>query len=200
MLFLQKYLTNFQKLFLSKRRERWLLWLKTSSAQILWFCNSNVTTFPTSRKCKNFNFSLYTVPAEMLYLQKYLTNFQKLFLSIRRERWLLWLKTSRAPIFWFCNSNVTTFPKSRKCKNFNFSIYTVPAEMLYLQKYFTNFLKVFLPERRGISLLWFKISRAQIFWFCSSNAATFPTSSKCKNFNFSLLHCPSRNAISPERI
>ena len=46
-------------------------------ARIFWFCN-NVTTFPTSRKCKNFNFSLYTVPAEMLYLQKYLTNFQKL--------------------------------------------------------------------------------------------------------------------------
>ena len=39
----------------------------------------SVTTFPTSRKCINFNFSLYTVPAEMLYLQKYLTNFQKLF-------------------------------------------------------------------------------------------------------------------------
>ena len=35
-----------------------------------------VTTFPTSQRCKNFNFSLYSVLAEMLYLQKYLTNFQ----------------------------------------------------------------------------------------------------------------------------
>ena len=43
------------------------------------FYSSNVTTFPTSRKCKNFNFSLYTVLEEMLYLQKYLTKFQKLF-------------------------------------------------------------------------------------------------------------------------
>ena len=85
MLYLQKYLTNFQKLFFAERWGRWLLWLKISIAQIFWFCNSNVTTFPTSRKCKNFNFSLYTVPAEMLYLQKYLTNFQKLFFWLKDE-------------------------------------------------------------------------------------------------------------------
>ena len=34
--------------------------------------------FPTSRKCKKFNISLFTVRAEMLYLQKYLKNFQTL--------------------------------------------------------------------------------------------------------------------------
>ena len=113
--------------------------LKISSAQIFWFCNSNVTTFPTLRKCKNFNFSLYNVPVN---LQKYLTNFQKLSLAGRWERLLLWLKISSAQIFWFCNSNVTTFPTSRKCNNFNFSIYTVPAEMLYPQKYLTNFQKL----------------------------------------------------------
>ena len=43
------------------------------------FCNGNVTNFPTSRKCKNFNSSLYTVPAEMLYFRNYLTNSQKTF-------------------------------------------------------------------------------------------------------------------------
>ena len=181
-LYLQKYLTNFQKLFFA---ERLAIVVEISSAQMFWFCNNNVTTFPTSRKCKNFNFSLYTVPAEMLYLQKYLTNFQKLFLAERWGRWLLWLKISSAQIFWFCNSNVTTFPTSRKCKNFNFSLYTVPAEMLYLQKYLTNFQKLFLAERWGRWLLWLKISIAQIFWFCNSNVTTFPTSRKCKNFNFS---------------
>ena len=61
------------------------MWLKISSAQTFSFSNSNVTTFPTSQKCKNFNFSLYTVLAEMPYLQKYLTNFQKLFFSLKEE-------------------------------------------------------------------------------------------------------------------
>ena len=112
------------------------MWLKISSAQIFCFCNSNVATFPSSRKCKNFNFSLYTIPAEMLYLQR-------LLLAERCGRWLLWLKILCAQIFWFCNRNVTTFPKSRKCNNFNFYLYTVPGEMLYLQKYLTNFWKLF---------------------------------------------------------
>ena len=78
MLYLQKYLTNFQKLFLAERSGTWLLCSKIWNAPTLWFCNSHFTTFPTSRKCRNFNFPLYTVPAEMPYLQKYLTNFQKL--------------------------------------------------------------------------------------------------------------------------
>ena len=76
----------FKNFFSAKRSGKWLLWLKISSAQIFWFCNSNVTTFPTSRKCNNFNFSIYTVPAEMLHLQKYLTNFQKLSFSWRMRK------------------------------------------------------------------------------------------------------------------
>ena len=100
---------------------RWLLWLKISSAQIFWFCNSNVTTFPTSRKCKNFNFSLYTVPAEMLYLQKYLTNFQKLFFGWKmRGRWLLWLKISSAQIFGFA---IATLPLFQHPENVKISIF-----------------------------------------------------------------------------
>ena len=117
------------------------MFLKISSAQIVCFCNSNVTTFPKSRKCKNFNFSIYNVPAEMLYLQKNLTNFQNTLLAERCGRWLLWLTISSVQTFCFWNSNVTTFPTARKCKNFNFSLYPVPAEMLYFQKYSTNFQK-----------------------------------------------------------
>ena len=115
------------------------MWLKISSAHISWFCNSNVTTFPTSRKCKNFNFSLYTFPAEMLYLQKYLTNFQKLSFGWKMRKVAIVVEISIAQIFWFCNSNATNFSTSRKCKNFYFPLYTVPAEMLYVQNYLTNF-------------------------------------------------------------
>ena len=114
----------------------------------IFFTVATLQHFQHPKKWKNFNFSLYTVLEEMLYLQKYLTNFQRLFLSKRRERWLLWLKISSAQIFWFCNSNVTTFPTSRKCKNFNFSLYTFPVEILYLQKYLTNFQKLLFGSRK----------------------------------------------------
>ena len=164
---------------------------KISIAQIFWFSNSNATTFPKSRKSKNFNFSLYTVPAEMLYLQKYLTNFQKLFLVKWRGRWLLWLKTSSSQIFWFCNSNAKTFPTFRKCKNFNFSLYTVPAEMLCLQKYLTNLQKLFFGLNTRKVAMVVENSSARIFWFWYSNVTTFPTSRKCKIFNFSPYTVPA---------
>ena len=160
-----------------------------SSAQTFWFSNGNVTTFPTFRKCKNFNFSLYTVPAEMLYLQRYLTNFQKLFLAERRGRWLLWLKISSAQIFWFSNSNVTTFPTSRKCKKFDFSFYTVPAEMLYLHSFLTNFQKHFfmLKEEDGGYCRWeFPVHRHFGFPMATLQLFQHPENVKISIFPFTL--------------
>ena len=183
------------------------MWLKIWRTQIFWFCNSNVTTFPTSRKCKNFNFSHYTVPAEVLYFQKYLTNFQKLFFWLKEEeRGYCGSKFQVHRYFGFAiatlqlfqlpqNVKISIFPlqcpsrnvvspeifnefsktffgwktkkvsivvKNFKCPDildfeiatlklfqnpenvkFQFSIYTVPAEILYLQKYSTNFQKLF---------------------------------------------------------
>ena len=94
-------------------------------------------------KCKNFSFSLYTVLAEMLYLQKFLTNFQKLSFGWKTRKVAIVVENSIAQIFWFCNGNGTTLPTSKKCKNFNFSLYTVTAEMLYLQKYLAKSQKRF---------------------------------------------------------
>ena len=79
--YLQKFLTNCQKLFYRWKTRKVAIVVEISSAQTFSFFSSNVTTFPTSRKCKNYNFSFYNVPAEMLYLQKYLTNFQNLFIG-----------------------------------------------------------------------------------------------------------------------
>ena len=169
------------------------MWLKISSAQIFWFCNSNVTTFPTSRKCKNFNFSLYTIPAEMLYLQKYLTNFQKLFLAERRlEGGYCGWKFQVHRHFCFCNSNVTTFPTSRKCNNSNFYRFTlVPAEMLYLQKYFRLFKNFLLDERWERWLLRLKFQVHRRFAFAIATLPLFQHSRKCKNSNFSLYTVPA---------
>ena len=145
MLYLQKYLTNFQKLsFVAERRGRWLLWLKISSAQIFWFCNSNVTTFPTSRKCKNFNFSLYTVPAEMQYLQKYLTNFQKLSFGLKDEEggYCGWKFQVRRD-FAFA---IATLPLFQHPENVKFQFFPLdcPSRNAVSSKVFNEFSKTFL--------------------------------------------------------
>ena len=132
----------FKNFLLAERWGRWLLWLKISSAQTFCFCNSVVTTFPTSRKCKNLIFPFRLSGQKCCIFKSISRIFKNFLLAETWGRWLLWLKISSVPIFWFFNRNVTTFPTSRKCNNFNFSLYTVPAEMLYLQKYLTNFQKL----------------------------------------------------------
>ena len=165
MLYLQWYLLNFQKLFFAERRGRWLLWLRISWAQTFSFCYSNVTAFPTSWKCKNFNFSLYTVPAEMLYLQRYLTNFQKLFFG--------WKKINVAIVVWKFQGHrhfrcaiatLQLFQNPENVKISIFSLYTVPAEMLYLQRYLTNFQKLFFRwKERKVAIVVDTFKRTDIF-------------------------------------
>ena len=125
MLYLQKYLTNFQKLFFRWKKSKVAIGVVNFKAQTISFSNGNVTIFPTSRNCKNFNFPLYTFPAEMLYLRSIWRIFKNFFFAERRGGWLLSLTISSAQTCWFSYSNVTTFPTSSKCKNFNFRLFTV---------------------------------------------------------------------------
>ena len=122
--------------------------------------------FSNTGKCKNFNFP--HTSREMLYLQKYLTNFQKRFFWKMRKVPLHTIAT--LPIFQ---------PENVKISN------TVPAEMLYLQKYLTNFQKRFSGWKMmkvAIVVENFKCTDILVLQY---NGTNFPTSRKCKNFNFS---------------
>ena len=122
-----------KNVFFAERYGRWLLYLKISIPQTFSFCNSNATNFPKSRKCQNLNFSLYTVPAEMLYLQKCLTDFQKLSLTERRGRWLLWFKISIAQNFGFAIATLQIF---QHLENVKISIFpfTLSQQKCYIFK------------------------------------------------------------------
>ena len=122
----------------------------------------------------------------MLYLQRYLTNFQKLFFGWKKRKLAIAVENFKCTEIWFSNSNVTTF--SWKW------LYTVAAEMPYLQKYLTNFQKLFFRwKKRKVAIVVGKFQVHRHFLFSNGNVTTFPTSQKCKNLNFFLLHCPGRN-------
>ena len=158
MLHLQKYFKNFLKLFLAQRRGRWRFWLKISSAQVFWFCNSNVTTFPTSRKYKKFNFSIYQFAAEMLYLLKYLRNFFKTFFRLKEEEpgYCGW-KFNVRRYFRFAVATLQPFLQPQNIK-FQFFHLPIPSRNAISLEVFDEFFKTFfLAERRGTWLLWLKI-------------------------------------------
>ena len=131
------------------------LWLKISRAQIFWFCNANVTTFPTSRKCKNFSSSLYTVPAEMLYFRKYLTNSQKTFFgwTMVKVGYCGW-KFQGLRCFGFAMATLQLFQHPENVK-ISILPFTLSQQKCYIfESIYRILIKLFLAKRWWMWLLW----------------------------------------------
>ena len=140
----------------------------------------NVTTFPTSQKCKNFNFWHLHCPGRNVISPEVFNEFSKTFFSPKEEEagYCGW-KFQVHRYFHFPIATLQLFQHPRKCKNFNFSLYTVLAEMLYLQKYLTNFQKLFFRwKKRKLDYCHWKFQVHRHFRFAKGNVTTFPTSQK----------------------
>ena len=69
--------------------------------------------------------------------------------------------------------------------------------MLYLQNYLTNFLNLsFDWKMRRVAIMVENFTWSDILVLPIATLPHFPTSRKCKKFQFFHLHFPSRNAIS----
>ena len=124
MLYLQKYLTNFQKRFSGWKMMKMAIVvenLKCTEPLVLPWQRYN---FSYIWICKNFSFSLYTVPAEMPYLQKYLMNFQKLFWLKDKEGGYCGWKFQFHRNFGFAIATLQIFqhPKNVKISIFPFTL------------------------------------------------------------------------------
>ena len=167
----------------------WLFWLKILSSQIFWFSNSNFSTFPTSRKWKNFNFSHYPVPAEMLYLQKYLTNFQKLFFWLKdKERRYTGWKFEMHRHYSFAIATLQLFQHSEHVKFQLFPLHC-PSRSPISSKAFDEFSKTFFylkdKERRYCGLK-FKMQRHFSFAIATSQFLQHPENVKISIFSLML--------------
>ena len=65
--------------------------LKVSGAQIFLFCNGKVKIFRIFKIWKFATFNLYTVPAKILYLQRYSPDFRNRWLSCTKLRVGIWV-------------------------------------------------------------------------------------------------------------
>ena len=130
------------------------------------FAMATLLLFRLSRTCKNFNFFLLHCPSRNAISSKVFNEFSKTCSWAERlGMWLLLVKKLKMhrPILVLQYATFKTFPTSRKCKNFNFSHYTVPAEMSISSKVFNEFEKFFLAERWGMWLFCLKIWNAHTF-------------------------------------
>ena len=102
-------------------------------------CHLQHLKFPT--------FNLYTVPAKILYLQRYSTDFRNLCLSkesLRMDIWVASLKCAGILLLKWQGENFA----SRNIWNFaTFNLHTVSAKILYLQRYSTDFRNLCLSSK-----------------------------------------------------
>ena len=120
---------------------------KVSGAQIFYFCNGKVKTLRIDNIWNFATFNLYTVPGKILYLQRYSTDFRNLCLSSKMLRWAFGRKVSGAQVFYFCNGKVKTLRIDNIWNFATFNLYTVPAKILYLQRYSIDFRNLCLSSK-----------------------------------------------------
>ena len=80
-----------------------------------------------------------------------------------------------------------------------FNMYSVPAKILYLQRYWTDFRKLRhqLEDVEGGHLRW-KVSGTQVFYVCNGELGNFAHREHFKFCHFQHVHCASKNPISPK--
>ena len=71
----------------------WAFGWKVSGAQVFYFCNGKVKSLRLDNICNFADFNLYTVPAKILYLEKYSTDFRNLCLRSKILRVGIWVES-----------------------------------------------------------------------------------------------------------
>ena len=191
-LYLQRHSTDFRNLCLSSNILRQGIWVESciwAGILIFQWQRENFA----HRQLWNFaTFNLYTVPAKIQYLQRYSTDFRNLCLSSKILREGVCVESLL--LQWqgenFAYRNIWNFA--------TFNLYTVPAKILYLQRYSTDFRNLCLSSkiaRECICVESFICAGILILQWQREN---FAHRRHLKFCYFQPAHCTRKNPISPK--
>ena len=123
----------------------------------------------------------------------------EIFPSTRRcWGWEFGCKASGAQIFYFCNGMVKTL-RIHNIWNFaTFNLYTVPAKILYLQRYSTDFRNLCLCSKMLRDRIWLESLRCANILLLQWQGENFAHRQHLKFCHFQPVHCASKNPISPK--
>ena len=83
----------FEVLASARRSWRWAFGRYVSSVQVFYLCNGKVKTLRVNNIWNFATFNLYTVPAKILYLQRYSNDFRNLCLNSKMLRVSIWVES-----------------------------------------------------------------------------------------------------------
>ena len=171
---------------------------KVSGAQVFYFCNGRVKTLRINNIWNFATLNLYTVPAKILYLQRHSTDFRNLCLSSNILRQGIWVESciwAGILIFQWQRKNFA----HRQLWNFaTFNLYTVPAKILYLQRYSTDFRNLCLCSKMLRECIWVQSFRSAGILLLQWQGENFAHQQHLKFCHSQLVHCASKNPISPK--
>ena len=142
--------------------------------------------------------SICTLCQQKSYISKDIQPIFEIFASARRCWWWQFgWKVSYADVFYFSNCKVKTLRIHNIWNFVTFNLYTVPAKILYLQWYSTDFRNLFLSSkilRAGICVESFVCARILLLQWQGENVAHQQHLKFCY---FQHVHCASKNPVSP---
>ena len=187
------------EIFASARRcWGWKFVWNVLGSQVFYFWNGKVKAFRIDNIWNLSTFNLFPVPAKILYLQTLSTDFRNLCLSSKMLRWTFGWKVSGAQVFYFCNGKVKILRIDNIWNFDTFNLYTVPARILYLQRYSTDFRNVRISSKIFRDGIWVESFRCAGILLLQWQSENFAHRQHLKFCHFHPLHCARKNPISPK--
>ena len=177
----------------------WAFGWKVSGAQVFYFCNANVKTLDIDNIWNFATFNFYTVPAKILYLQRYSTDFRNLRLSSKMLSVGIWVESFRCAGILLLQWQDENFGCIDNIWNFaTFNLFTVQQKS-HISKGIQPIFEIFASARRclGWAFGW-KVCRCAGVLLLQWQGEKFAHRQHLKFCRFQPVHCASKNPISPK--
>ena len=171
----------------------WAFGWKASGAQVFYFLNGKVRTLSVDNIWKFGTFNLYTVPAKILYLQRYSTDFRNRCLSWTILRVGTWVERFRRADILLLQWQGENFAHQKHLKVCHFQLVHCarknPISPKIFNRFWTSLPHIEDFERGHMGL---KVSGAQVFYFCNGKVKTLPIDNIWKFATFNLYTVPEK--------
>ena len=130
------------------------IWVGSSRCTGILLLQWQGENFAHRKHLKFPTFNMYTVPAKILYLQRYSIKFRKLSFSSKMLKAGIWVDILRFAGISLLPWQGENFAHRQHSKFPTFNRYTVPAKTPYLQRYSTDFRKLFFCSKMLKVRIW----------------------------------------------
>ena len=176
----------------------WSFGRKVSGAQVVYFCNGKMKTLRIENIWNFANFILYTVPAKILHLQRYSTDFPNLCLGSKMFRVVIWVESFRCAGSLLLQWQDENFAHRKHLKFCHFQLVHCASKNPISPKVFKRFSNS-SPHIEDVECghLGGNFRCAGIL-LLQCQRENFGHHQHLKFCHFQLVHCGSKNPISPK--